>query len=194
MKKIFPILKLTADLATINRTTGYRKNHFENDSEHSYQLALASWSANEQYNLELSNEIILKLALVHDLVEVYAGDTDAHDKAKIFSKKEDEAKAFKKLKSEYANFKEMLNVIELYENQGSDEAKLVFFLDKVIPDVNIYKAGSNYYKDRKVTLDGWENWLFSRIDYESLNPKLKLLVDESVVEIKANFQNIFYKA
>ncbi len=108
MKKIFPILKLTTELATINRTTGYRKDHFENDSEHSYQLALAAWSVNEQYNLGLNTEMILKLALVHDLVEVYAGDTDAHDKEKTLSKKENEAKAFEKLKSEYADFKEML--------------------------------------------------------------------------------------
>lgn len=192
MKKILPILKLTAQLATVQRTVGYRKDHFENDSEHSYQLALVCWSANEQYGLGLNNETILKVALVHDLVEVYAGDTDAHDKVKTLSKKENEARALEKLKSSYSGFKEMLNTIELYENQGNDEAKLVFFLDKVIPDVNIYNAGSSYYKDRKVTLDGWTKWLFSRVDYDSLNTQLKSLVDESIAEIKTNFQDIFY--
>ncbi len=193
MKKIFPILKLTAELATINRTVGYRRDHFENDSEHSYQLAMACWSANEQYSLGLNTEIILKLALVHDRVEVSAGDTDAHDKIKALSKKENEAMAFEKLKLEYANFKELLEMIELYESRGNDEAKLVHFLDKVIPDVNIYNAGSSYYKDRKVTFDGWTKWLFGKIDYDSLNSKIKLLVDDSILEIKTHFQDIFYK-
>ncbi len=69
----------------------------------------------------------------------------------------------------------------------------MFFLDKVIPDVNIYNAGSSYYKDRKITFDEWTKWLFGRLDYNALNPKLKLLVDESVTEIKTNFQEVFYK-
>ena len=194
MKKILSAINLTTQLASIKRTTGYREGHFENDSEHSYQLAMVSWSANEQYNLGLDSELILKLALVHDLVEIYAGDTDAHsDKARIASKQENEKKAFDKLKTEYAEFKEILEAIEMYEKRESDEAKLVYFLDKITPDVNIYNAHSSYYKDRKVTLEGWKNWLFGKVDYNSLNTKLKLLVDESVNEFTIDFKDIFYK-
>ncbi|HEV7423913.1 MAG TPA: HD domain-containing protein [Candidatus Paceibacterota bacterium] len=194
MQKIFPIIKLASKSSEVKRTTGYRDGHFENDSEHSYQLALVCWSANEQYNLGLNNELILKLALTHDLVEIYAGDTDAHDnKEEIASKEEREKIAIEKLTVEYSNFKDMLNAIKIYEERDTDEAKLVYFLDKITPDVNIYNSNSNYYKDRKVTLDGWVSWLFGKIKYESLNSGLKLLVDESVSYVKDNFQEIFYK-
>ena len=194
MKKIFPIIDLSVRLSSVERTVGYMKNHFENDAEHSYQLALVSWSANEQYKLGLNNELILKLSLVHDLLEVYAGDTDAHgDKEKIALKNENEKRAFEKIKSVYSGFDEIIDAIEIYEVQNKDEAKLVFFLDKIIPDVNIYNCNSSYYKDRKVSYDGWRKWLFGRIDYDSLNEKLKFFVDESVAEVDRNFQEIFYK-
>jgi 5'-deoxynucleotidase YfbR-like HD superfamily hydrolase len=194
MQKIFPIIKLATRSATIQRTTGYRDGHFENDSEHSYQLALVCWCANEQYNLGLNDELILKLALAHDLVEIYAGDTDAHDnKEEIASKEEREKVAIENLNAEYANFKDILNSIKIYEERNTDEAKLVYFLDKITPDVNIYNSNSNYYKDRKVTLDGWVSWLFGKIKYESLSVGLKSLVDESVLYVKSNFQGIFYK-
>ena len=194
MKKIYPIIELAAKFATIKRTTEYREGQFENDSDHSYQLALACWCANEQYGLGLNDELILKLALVHDLVEIYAGDTDAHgDKDKISSKKEKERKAFEKLKLEYFQFQGMLDAIEKYENEEGDEIHLVRILDKVIPDVNILNSNTSYYHDRNVTFGGWKKWLFSKIDYEILGPGLRLLFDEIVEEVENNFQSIFYK-
>ncbi len=47
----------------------------ENDAEHSYQLAMLSWYIISAENLKLDKNLVIKYALVHDLVEVYAGDT-----------------------------------------------------------------------------------------------------------------------
>ena len=47
----------------------------ENDAEHSYQLAMACWLVVETKKLKLDLNKIVKYALVHDLVEIYAGDT-----------------------------------------------------------------------------------------------------------------------
>lgn len=79
MKKIAKLVTLTSDFAAVERVIRYRKDHFENDAEHSFQLAMLCWSANHQYALSLLDEKIIKYALIHDLVEVYAGDTDAQD-------------------------------------------------------------------------------------------------------------------
>jgi len=194
MNKIVPIINLATKVADVKRTVGYRKGHFENDAEHSYQLALVCWSANKQYNLGLEDELILKFALVHDLVEVYAGDTDAHDdKHKIKSKKENEEKAFEALKADYADFKEILETIQRYEKKHDAEAQLVYTLDKFIPDVNIHHSKGDYYRIRKIDITAWKKWLLNKIDYQSLNPKLKPLVDESINEIETNFNDTFYK-
>lgn len=47
----------------------------ENDSEHSFQLALLAWRIIEMGKLKLDLEKVFKYALCHDLAEVYAGDT-----------------------------------------------------------------------------------------------------------------------
>lgn len=51
----------------------------ENDAEHSWHLAMLAMLL-EEYSAEKVNvERVLKIALVHDLIEVYAGDTFAYD-------------------------------------------------------------------------------------------------------------------
>ncbi|KKQ28070.1 MAG: Metal dependent phosphohydrolase [Candidatus Magasanikbacteria bacterium GW2011_GWC2_37_14] len=193
MKKIIPIINCATRLALVNRTVGYRDGHFENDAEHSYQLALACWAANKQYNLGLNDELILKFALIHDLVEVYAGDVDAFgDPQQIVLKKENEKKAFAKLKTEFGQFEDIIGMIEKYEERKEIEAELVYVFDKLITDVNIYNSKGDYYKSRKIGVDGWKSWFLNKINYDSLDLKLKPLVDESIKEVEENFKSSFY--
>lgn len=49
---------------------GYRH---ENSAEHSWHLAMACWAFNQHFDLKLSEEKLIKLALVHDLGEIDAG-------------------------------------------------------------------------------------------------------------------------
>lgn len=51
------------------------ENRLENDSEHSFQLAMVSWYIISTEKLKYDIDKIIKYALVHDLVEIYAGDT-----------------------------------------------------------------------------------------------------------------------
>ena len=194
MKKIIPIIRLASKFATVLRTTGYREGHLENDAEHSYQLALVCWNANEQYNLSFQDELILKFALVHDLVESYAGDTDAHDTQEaLASKKDREIEAFQMLKIEYKQFEDMIHTIERYERKNDPEAQLVYLMDKLIPDVNVHFGRGDYYHSRKINLADWKKWLLRKINRESLHPKLIALLDESIREIETNFKDTFYQ-
>ena len=69
----------------------------ENDAEHSWHLALMAMRL-EEYSAEKVNiERVLKIALVHDLVEVYAGDTFAYDEKGYEDKEERERAAADKL-------------------------------------------------------------------------------------------------
>ncbi len=192
MKKIVPLIQLTADFANVLRAVGYRKGHLENDAEHSFQLAIVCWSANHQYNLKLNDEKILKYALVHDLVELYAGDTDAFgDKNKIASKKDNEKKALDMFKKNNSQYKELLSIIYEYEQKEKTEAQLVYMLDKFIPDINLCNGNSDYYRDRKIDIYKWKEWMGNKIDYDSLSPKLKPLFDESVKEIETIYNTTF---
>lgn len=192
--KFLQAIELGVKLASVKRTVGYRKAHLENDAEHSYQLALTAWSANHQYKLGLNDELILKFAIVHDLVEIYAGDVDAHgSKKKIANKKEIEKKALEKMKQEYFQIQEILQAIEAYEKKDTQESMLVYVVDKLIPDVNVFKSKSNYFHKRKVTVNAWKEWLYNKINYDSLDQKIKQVVDDGVKITVNDYQEIFYK-
>jgi putative hydrolase of HD superfamily len=69
----------------------------ENDTEHSYNLAMTAWYL-AAYFPELDKNKLIRYALVHDLVEIHAGDTFAFGDAKhIASKSEREAAALNQL-------------------------------------------------------------------------------------------------
>ena len=86
--------------------------------------------------MNLNDEILLKLALVHDLVEVYSGDVDAFDDLEqIALKEENERRAFEMIKLEFNDFQEMLEKITEYERRKSPEAQCVYVIDKLLADV-----------------------------------------------------------
>src|ERR1035437_6388752 len=76
------------------------RDRFENDAEHSYQLAMVAWFLIEQDKLKLNKELCSMYALAHDLVEVYAGDTYFLDANHALSKVKREKEALQKIKKD----------------------------------------------------------------------------------------------
>ncbi|MVO87787.1 HD domain-containing protein [Streptomyces sp. p1417] len=72
-------------------------NRRENDAEHSWHLALMVLVLAEYANEPVDVERTLKLVLVHDLVEIYAGDTCLFDDAARKSQAQREGAAAKRL-------------------------------------------------------------------------------------------------
>ena len=68
----------------------------ENDAEHSWHMALVALIIKEYFQGEVDLEKSLKMILIHDLVEIYAGDTPAFGENRP-DKKEEEIKAAIKL-------------------------------------------------------------------------------------------------
>ena len=68
--------------------TGYKRQ--ENDAEHSWHMALMACLLSEYANEEVDLLHVLQMILVHDLVEIDAGDTYAYDDAGNATKRERE--------------------------------------------------------------------------------------------------------
>src|SRR5580704_1310169 len=79
----------------------------ENDTEHSYTLAMLAWYLADAFDLGLDKDRLLRYALVHDLVEVYAGDTYVLDEEGLKTKHEREEKARLRLIEEFPEFKDL---------------------------------------------------------------------------------------
>lgn len=69
----------------------------ENDAEHSWHLALFALVLAEYAPPQTDVNRAIRMAVVHDLVEVYAGDTFCYDKAAAADKKEREEAAARRL-------------------------------------------------------------------------------------------------
>ena len=65
----------------------------EDDAEHSWHLALMAVLLSEYSNEEVDLKKVVPMVLIHDLVEIDAGDTYAYDEAGAQTKVERETKA-----------------------------------------------------------------------------------------------------
>ena len=162
LKQIFELIKFLNSFQEIERNVRVRgRKSMENDAEHSYQLAMICWLFAENKKLKLNKEKVLRYALVHDLVEVYAGDTDPHKSSKSYlrSKEEREMRAVKQIKKKFPGLKPLHLAIEGYEKRNDRESQLVYMVDKILPVINTYNVSDKYYYLNGVTFKKYAGWL-----------------------------------
>ena len=103
----------------------------ENDAEHSWQLALMAIVLSEHADPQVDLLHVVKMLLVHDLVEIDAGDTFAFDPAAMLTQREREAHAaervFGLLPDDMAA--EMRALWEEFDALETPEAKFAASLD-----------------------------------------------------------------
>jgi 5'-deoxynucleotidase YfbR-like HD superfamily hydrolase len=102
-----------------------------------------------QYFPRLDRDKVIRYALVHDIVEVHAGDTNIYaDPEFLATKKSREAAALKQLEKDWPDFGDLVGTIKDYETHTSDEAKFVYALDKIMPIIMIFLGeGYTWHKD-----------------------------------------------
>lgn len=127
----------------------------ENDVEHSYQLAMLAWYIISTSNLNLNKDLVIQYALIHDLVEVYAGDTYIYseDSELKESKIEREKQSLIRLEKEFSEFPDIFSLIKKYEEREDKESKFIYALDKIEPVLNIYTNGGRTWKEKKITIE-----------------------------------------
>ncbi|MCP4110940.1 MAG: HD domain-containing protein [Desulfobacteraceae bacterium] len=138
-------------------------NRAESDAEHSWHLALFLIL----FEKELGTADLLKmlkLALIHDLPEIYAGDTnpyrgDMTDKAE--NEKQAADKLFSLLPEELKN--EFTDLFNEYINQETKESQIVKSADKLMPLIqNICTTASfSSYRNLEVTYSEVEKYMDS---------------------------------
>jgi 5'-deoxynucleotidase YfbR-like HD superfamily hydrolase len=110
----------------------------ESDTDHTVMLGLIACAFAERHLPDLDLGLIAQYALVHDLVEVYAGDTptlriNAEQRA---SKEEREMAAYRRIYDEFhASLPWVHTMIAFYEARDTPEARYVKAMDKLLPKV-----------------------------------------------------------
>lgn len=128
---------------------GMRK---ENDAEHSWHLAMMAFILAEYANEDINVLKVIKMVLIHDLVEIDAGDTYAYDTAGNKTKRVREAAAadrlFNILPSDQAG--QLRALWEEFESEDTPEAKFAHTLDKCQPILLNDASGGRSWKEHDV--------------------------------------------
>lgn len=79
------------------RTKLFNSDRRENDSEHSWHLAMMAIILSEYSDNEIDILKVIKMVLIHDIVEIDAGDTFLYDQNKNHENTEEELKAAERI-------------------------------------------------------------------------------------------------
>ena len=107
----------------------------ENDAEHAWHMAIMIYLLKEYTNEEIDVAKAMMMALIHDIVEIDAGDTYAYDTAGLETQKEREEKAAERIfgmlpEDQKAELKSLFEEFEAYE---TPEAKFARAMDNFQP-------------------------------------------------------------
>lgn len=129
--------RLALRFGQVNRATLHEDGITpESDTTHTVMLGLVACAfATELPGYDVGR--IAELVLVHDLVEVYAGDTNSFGitlEARA-AKRERETRGLAQLVCDYGHEPWLMAALDEYEAQETPEARLVRYLDKALPKV-----------------------------------------------------------
>jgi len=125
----------------------------ENDSEHSWHLALMAVLLKEYSNEPVDILKVIKMVLIHDIVEIDAGDTYCYDDKGAMDKIEREQKAadriFGMLPEEQCN--EFKALWKEFDEMSTPEAKFAAALDRLQPLLLNYKTKGISWREHDIT-------------------------------------------
>ena len=119
----------------LRKTKLFNSNRNENDAEHSWHLAMMTIVLAEHSNKPIDVLKVLKMVLIHDIVEIDAGDTFLYDTAKSHTNTEQELIAAKRifglLPKEQAE--EFIAIWQEFEDGITVDAKFAKSMDRLEP-------------------------------------------------------------
>ena len=146
-KLVFPFYRIERDAVP-----PIEPRRFENDVEHSWSVAMLACSLAPEIDKTLDTGKIAQFAIVHDLVELYAGDTSPWQNTSFQASKEDrEEEGLRLIAEQFAAFPWIHQTIKDYESKVSNEAMYVWAVDKIIILLLRYLDQGKYYVDNGIT-------------------------------------------
>ena len=148
LQQIEFILELDKLKNIYRQTLVLHEDRQENDAEHSFHLAIMACILAEHAQEELNILHVMKMVLIHDVVEIDAGDTYCYDSIGNQDKLERELKAadriFNLLPPDQAQ--EYRALWDEFEARQTPEAKFANALDRIQPMLLNYTKGGISWK------------------------------------------------
>jgi putative hydrolase of HD superfamily len=149
------ILELDKLKSVVRQNYLLKQDRHENTAEHSWHLALMALLLAEYAEEDINLGHLLELLIIHDLVEIYAGDTYCYDEDETKDQEVQEAQAAEKLfnllpEDQSAWLQELRNE---FEAGRSLEARFAVSLDRLMPLLLNYYTQGRSWKEHGITAD-----------------------------------------
>lgn len=152
-KQIAFALELDKEKSVFRQThlSGHGRN--ENDAEHAWHMAIMAYLLKEYSNEPVDIARVMIMCLIHDVVEIDAGDTYAYDSEGLATQKarEDAAKEriFSLLPEDQKQ--EFTAIFDEFEANETPEAKFAHSMDNFQPLILNNSNGGGDWKEHNVT-------------------------------------------
>ena len=125
----------------------------ENDAEHAWHMAIMAYLLKEYANEPVDIGKVMLMCLIHDIVEIDAGDTYAYDEVKLKTQKarEDAAKEriFSILPADQKA--ELIALFDEFEAWETPESKFAHAMDNIQPLILNHSNGGGDWRAHGVT-------------------------------------------
>jgi putative hydrolases of HD superfamily len=150
-KQIAFIVEIDKIKSILRKTKLFDHSRYENDSEHSWHLAVMAVILSEDSNTPVDPLKVMKMVLVHDIVEIDAGDVLVYSKdEKDTSTKEDKAakRIFGLLPDDQRD--ELSGLWREFEEKKTPESKFAFAIDRLEPVMQNFFNDAQAWKENNV--------------------------------------------
>jgi len=138
IKKTHPIIELFFELAQLKNLyrqgwldKGVSELDCETVADHSFGVALLGYIIAEEYRHDLDSQKVMRLGLLHDLGEIYAGDITPREDISLKNRFMKEHSAVQKVFSHLPNSEKYINLWLEVEREETPEAKFVKQVDRL---------------------------------------------------------------
>ena len=133
--------------------SGHGRN--ENDAEHAWHMAIMAYLLREYSNEPIDITRVMLMCLVHDVVEIDAGDTYAYDTEGKKTQKAREEAAKERLYSLLPDDQkeELMTIFEEFEAGETSEAKFARAMDNLQPLLLNNSNGGGDWRSHEVSAD-----------------------------------------
>lgn len=171
-------------------TNGIQK---EDDAQHAWHMAIMTLLLSEYANEEIDILKTISMLLIHDIVEIDAGDTYAYDQEGIKTQRERETKAADRIFGMLPeDQKEKFRMLwEEFENNETPEARFAHTMDNFQPvmlndatngkmwEENKVRLSQILKRNEKTKLGSKILWEYSYKNFIEPNVKKKKIIDDT---------------
>ena len=183
LNQVVDFIREIEKLKTVTRFNRTLDGRFENSAEHSWQCAIASMVLQDFYPEKLNIEKVITTLLIHDLGEIYAGDTWVFDDKNKVHSHDRELESINQTMSILPEETQlnMKNTWLEFEKGQSFEARYARVIDALVPLINhLEVSGLNYNPDNISADMVLEKKKFIKDESEELWKLTEELVKDSV--------------